>query len=73
MSTDDASINVSRDLSKLDRFLKQKKLYAGISNCFENLFELQKYYDNAIHALKNGLISDTNKRIFLYDEVNQDS
>jgi len=34
---------------------EQNKIYAGISSSFENLYELEKYYNEAITVLKNGI------------------
>jgi hypothetical protein len=42
---------------KLDRFFEQNHIDAGISGRFDNLFELRKYYEEAIRALEYDLNS----------------
>ena len=44
-------------------------LYVGISSSFENLYELHKYYDEAVAALQKGVAGDSGQRIFLYNET----
>ena len=46
---------------------EQNGLSMGISGSFENMYELRKYYDQAVTALANGLASKEGKRIFLYN------
>ena len=53
--------------SKNHGFFEENNLYIGVSSCFENLFELSKYYDEAVAALKNGIKSKSDQRIFLHD------
>ena len=40
-------------------------LYAGISSSFENMFQLQKYYEEALALLTSGIEERRPKRIFL--------
>jgi hypothetical protein len=45
----------------------QNNLFAGISSSFENLYELDKHYNEAVTALKNGIAANADgggKRIF---------
>jgi hypothetical protein len=56
-----------RFFSKNHDFFEENNLYIGVSSCFENLFELSKYYDEAVAALKNGIKSKSDQRIFLHD------
>ena len=67
ISSDDEIFCVKKDLNKLNRIFKQNNVYAGISGCFENLFELKKYYTEAVHALNCGLKSNGLQQVFLYD------
>lgn len=69
ISMDDAALNVKRDLNKLFRLSVQNNIYAGISSCFENLFDLRKHYFEAVDALNYGLDHDSAQRFFLYDEI----
>lgn len=65
MSSDNEAINVRTDLNKLNRLFKQNNIYAGVSSHFDNLFELQNYYVEALNALSNGLKKGINQQIFL--------
>ena len=46
---------------------EQNGLSMGISSSFENIYELRKYYDQAVAALTNGLANKKGQRIFLYN------
>jgi len=69
MSSDREAFHTKQDLHELYRIFEQNNIYAGISSCFENLFELSRYYNEAIAALKHGSKTNGSQRIFLYDEV----
>lgn len=69
MSTDNDALDVEKDLGKLNKLLKKNNIYVGISSCFDNLFMLRKYYDEAVSALSLGLNNDSTRLIFMYDEV----
>lgn len=71
-SSDDITLNVKKELKKLNKIIEENGICVGISNCFENLFELRKYYIEAFRALNYGLQSTESKRFFLYDEVSED-
>ena len=43
----------------------QNNLYVGISSSFENPYELRKYYDMAVEALKKGIKKNNNKWYFI--------
>ena len=68
MSTDETNLNVNKDLDKLHRLFKKHNIYAGISSSFENMFELQKYYQEALSVLGYG-IEMGDQRIFTYDQL----
>ena len=53
-------------ISAYASLFEQNGLYMGISDSFENIYELRKYYDQAVDALTDGMISKDNQRIFLY-------
>lgn len=53
---------------KLYILFEQNNLYAGISNCFEKIYDLPHYYNQAINALNHGL-KNNKQRIFLYNEI----
>ena len=48
-------------------FFEQNGLHIGISESFENIYELRKYYEQAITALTNGLAANDSRRIFPHD------
>lgn len=68
ISSDEAAFNVKKDLKDLEALIERHHIYVGISSCFENLFELQKYYIEALDALNDGLKSSGCGRIYLHDE-----
>jgi len=55
ISTDNETLCIERDLGILREFFAKYKIYAGISGGFQDLFELRKYYKEAINALNCGL------------------
>jgi len=73
ISTDEAILNVKEDLKKLNKIFSENNLSVGISSSFENLYELRKYYNEAVKALNYGLEANDSQRIFLYDEIRQDT
>jgi hypothetical protein len=63
--------DVQNYLGKLSRFFADYNIYAGISDGFQNLFNTQKYYRQALAALNFGLTSNTERakqHIFTFDE-----
>ena len=53
-----------------DNPLTHDNIFVGISSGFENMYELHKYYDEAVTAIKDGMKHDRDQRIFLYDSCN---
>ena len=41
-------------------------MFAGISDCFENMYELRNCYDRAIAELSAGIKANNGQRIFVY-------
>lgn len=68
INKDNLKLNVKEELNILNEFFKKYKIFAGISEHFQNLFELNKYYRQALTALNYGTDSDTDQNIFLYDD-----
>lgn len=54
MSTDSEHFEPKRYLGRLNTVIKKDHLRVGISSRFENLFELQRYYFEAVSALNDG-------------------
>ena len=48
---------------------KQNNLFVGISDSFENPYELREYYDKAVTVLKNGIEKNNDRRVFLYNNI----
>jgi len=69
ISIDHIILNIERDLDKLSAFFIKYKIYAGISSGFQDLFELRKYYREAINALNYGLGGMRDQQIFRYDNT----
>ena len=46
---------------------EQNGLCMGISEGFENMYELRKYYDQAVTALTSGLARNSGQRVFLHN------
>lgn len=65
ISTEDTELNVEKDLSELIMLFENDNVYAGISGRFENLFDLQKHYQEAVKALRRGLAANNQHRILL--------
>ena len=53
MSSSQIEFNRKRALGKHEEFFEQNELTVGISSGFENLYELRKYYDEAVASLSN--------------------
>lgn len=66
ISADTTQLDVKKDLRNLNRLFEQNNMYVGISSCFENMYELQKYYNEALSVLKNGIGSSEDQRVFLH-------
>ena len=64
MSSKQNHFNARRVLGKCDEFFVQNDIYAGVSSCFENLFEMRQYYDEAVTALKSGKKSKSDQRVY---------
>ncbi|MDR1132354.1 MAG: hypothetical protein LBL15_08045, partial [Oscillospiraceae bacterium] len=48
ISADDPDLSAERHLGQLGVFFERNNIYAGISRRFDNLFDLRKYYDEAV-------------------------
>jgi len=51
-----------------DNPFKRNNMLVGISDSFENPYELRTYYDQAVVALKNGIEKNTDQFVFLYSK-----
>jgi len=69
MSTDYKTFNVKRELNGLMEYFEQQNMFVGISSCFSNLFELHKYYAEAVKALKSMKPKPGKRHVFVYRAV----
>ena len=67
MSSKQEGFDLSRILGKSHDLFEQNDLNIGVSNSFENMYDLRKYYDEAIAALECKQEDDSEKRVHLYD------
>ena len=54
-----------------DNPLAHDNIFVGISSGFENLYELHKYYHEAVTALKEGMKCHSDQRVFLHGGKNK--
>jgi hypothetical protein len=54
-----------------DNLFKRNDMLVGISGSFENPYQLRKYYDQAVAALKNGMAKSNGDTVFLYSNMNK--
>jgi len=66
MSSKHRADNSEQFFDEENDFINQNNLFIGISSSFENLYELHKYYDQAVTALKKGIEQKKSKRVFVY-------
>ena len=68
ISSSDALLKIGTNLGSLVRLFEQEKISVGVSSCFENLFELRRYYLEAVHALNNEARMHGRQQIGLYEK-----
>jgi len=68
ISTNNLILSIKKDLYNLNKLFEKYKLFAGISGRFQNLFELNKYYRQALNALNYGLNLNVGQQVFRYDD-----
>ena len=66
ISSGSAKLSIKRGLNELNELFEQENIFAGISSCFDNLFELHKYYFEAMDALNNGKKAGSGRRITFF-------
>lgn len=47
---------------------KEHGLFAGLSNCFQNILELAEYYNQALRSIELGIRQENTPNLFCYDE-----
>jgi len=73
ISTDETNFHVKKDFNRLFWLFEYYNIFTGISNSFENIFELPQRYDEAVNALNHGLKSNSGQRIFLSGDIIDDA
>lgn len=68
ISIDDSQLYVEKHLKQLYRLFRKNMIRVGISSCFDNLFELPRYYKEACKALQAGL-ENAAQGVFLYEQL----
>lgn len=66
-SDDQPSLSVQQKLPELCSLFVKHHFYAGISNSFDNIYELKQYYRQALNALNYGMATDNGQYVFRYD------
>lgn len=66
MSSASAKLSIKKDLNELNKLCTQENIYVGISSCFENPFELHRYYDEAMDALHHGKRTGRDRHITFF-------
>ena len=66
-STNEGVFYPRKCFRRLYKLFEQENMRVGVSSRFENLFELAKYYNEAVAALYNGSIGNRGQRIFVYE------
>lgn len=68
VSSEDGSIPVQDDMETLNQDLRVSNLAAGVSNTFENISELARYYRQAVKALEFGWNIASKGGVFHYTD-----
>lgn len=50
------------------KFCQENGLFGGISNCFQNIFQLSEYYFQALRAIELGVSHDSDPHLFRYSD-----
>lgn len=53
---------------ELEKFLKNNKMYCGLSLCFHNVKDLKQYYIQSVKSIELGLKLMKKEQIFIYDD-----
>jgi len=68
ISSKQDSFCVNRIFGKYDELFSSNDLFVGVSNCFENMYDLREFYDEAITALNSKGEENSETRVLLYDD-----
>ena len=73
ISSNYPKLRINRELNNLIHLFEQENIYAGISSRFENLFDLHRYYLEAVNALNNSKKVFDSQKINIYDKKSKGS
>lgn len=59
-----------RDIAK--KICKEHGLFAGLSNCFQNILEVSEYYSQALRSIELGICHINEPNLFCYDDYYMD-
>jgi hypothetical protein len=55
-------------LNNATEICRENDLYAGLSNCFQNIIEIYEYYKQALRAIEMGVCTANHPDLFLYED-----
>jgi len=67
ISSKQGNFSIKRVFGKYEELFEQNDLCVGVSNSFDSMYDLRKYYDEALAALKCDKDDSSDKRVFLYE------
>lgn len=56
-----------KHLADAVKICKENDLFAGLSNCFQNIIEIPEYYKQALRAIELGICTMNEANLFLYE------
>jgi sugar diacid utilization regulator len=68
ISTDQAASSLKSDIEKLESFLEQNNMYAGMSQCFHKINHIRAYYKQAVKAVELGIYLKMGRPFIKYDD-----
>lgn len=54
-------------LNAMQKLCQENGLYAGMSNCFQNILKIEEYYNQALRAIELGICKDNSPNLFAYE------
>ena len=52
-------------VNAMQKLCQENGLYAGMSNCFQNILKIEEYYNQALRAIELGICKDNSPNCFL--------
>ncbi len=54
-------------VNAMQKLCQENGLYAGMSNCFQNILKIEEYYNQALRAIELGICKDNSPNLFSYE------